>query len=181
MKRRNASGRGDQRRLDFNAIIRRLRELADPENVSERQMEQWVAEFDYWEICDQVCMNLFESLPAAWDKIAEWAGRDEEYVKRAAFALLACLAWHDKDADDARFTDLFPVIEAGSDDERPMVRKAVSWALRNTGKRNPALNRRAVSLAERLGRSASKSARRISREAIRELTGEKIRNRLKKK
>jgi len=142
----------------------------EPERVTEEQAETWVSELDSWDTCDQVCMNLFEKLPTAYDKAREWAGRPEEFVKRAGFALIACLAWHDKSAPDERFLDFLPVIEAGATDERNMVKKAVSWAIRNMGKRNPVLREASVALAEEMSGAESRSARWIARDALRELS-----------
>jgi len=144
--------------------------IDDPREVTEEQMENWVKGFDSWDVCDQVCMNLFEKLPTAYDKAREWAGRPEEFVKRAGFALIACLAWHDKSAPDERFLDFLPVIEAGATDERNMVKKAVSWAIRNMGKRNPVLREASVALAEEMSGAESRSARWIARDALRELS-----------
>ena len=144
--------------------------IDDPREVTEEQMENWVKGFDSWDVCDQVCMNLFEKLPTAYDKAREWAGRPEEFVKRAGFALIACLAWHDKSAPDERFLDFLPVIEAGATDERNMVKKAVSWALRNMGKRNPGLREASVALAGEMSGAESRSARWIARDALRELS-----------
>ena len=124
--------------------------LADPLQLTESQMEVWVSEFNSWDVCDQVCMNLFEKSPFAWQKIRQWSLRHEQFVKRAAFALLACLAWHDKKASDEKFIELFPVIQNGASDERNFVKKAVNWALRNIGKRNVHLNQAAIQLAEEL-------------------------------
>jgi 3-methyladenine DNA glycosylase AlkD len=129
------------------------------ELVTERQMNDWVAGFDSWDVCDQVCMNLFEKSPFAWKKICEWSQRDEEYVKRAAYALLACLAWHDKKAADEKFVSIFPVLKSGSTDERNFVKKAVNWALRNIGKRNQTLNKAAIALAKEILEENSKSAK----------------------
>jgi 3-methyladenine DNA glycosylase AlkD len=151
-----------------------------PEQVTEEQMEAWVREFDSWDVCDQVCMNLFDKTPLAWHKVRDWAEREEQYVKRAAFALLACLAWHDKQAGDERFTALLPVIRTGATDGRNYVKKAVSWALRNIGKRNPRLNRVALQVAEELANTDSRSARWIARDALRDLTSEATRRRLAK-
>ena len=103
----------------------------EPKAVTEEQLEAWVKDFDSWDVCDQVCMNLFEKTPLAWKKIAEWSGRDEEFVRRAAFALLACLAWHDKKAPDQKFAGLLPLVAQASTDQRNFVRKAVNWAVRN--------------------------------------------------
>src|SRR3972149_5723964 len=118
----------------------------EPETLTEAQREDWVKDIDSWDIGDQVCMNLFEKTPLAWKKIADWSKRDEEFVKRTAYGLLACLAWHDKTAGDKKFIELFPVITEGAMDERNSVKKSVSWALRNIGKRNPALNKESMRL-----------------------------------
>jgi 3-methyladenine DNA glycosylase AlkD len=150
-----------------------------PEEVSEAQMEAWVVDFDSWDVCDQVCMNLFEKTPLAWGKIREWAEREEEFVKRAAFALIACLAWHDKKADDEAFIELIPVIKAGATDGRNYVKKGVSWALRHIGKRNLALNKAAIHAAEALGEMDSRAARWVASDVIRDVTREEIQARLK--
>ena len=153
--------------------------IDDPRLVTERQMESWVADFDSWDVCDGVCLNLFENTSLVWKKIRDWAERDEEFVKRASFALIAGRAWHDKAASDARFFALFPVIERAATDERNFVRKAVNWALRNIGKRNQELNRAAIRFARRLRQSDSRSARWIAGDAIRELESEAVRKRLR--
>jgi len=152
----------------------------DPRMLTENQMEKWASGFNSWDVCDQTCINLFEKTPLAWKKVEDWSRREEEFVKRAAYALLACLAWHDKKADDERFIDLFPVIKRGTTDERNYVRKAVNWALRNIGKRNSNLNRAAIGLAKEIQLIDSKAARWIASDALRELEGEAVRKRLKK-
>ena len=151
-----------------------------PKVVAEEQMEAWVKDFDSWDVCDQVCMNLFEKVPLAWKKITGWSGQEEEFVKRTAFALMACLAWHDKKAVDEKFIELLPVIIKGSTDERNFVRKAVNWALRNIGKRNLSLNKAAINAAKEIQRIDSKAARWIASDAIRELTSEAVQKRLTK-
>ena len=148
--------------------------------VTEKQMEDWVRDFDSWDVCDQICMNLFEKSPFAWRKIHDWSMREEEYVKRAAFALIACLAWHDKKAEDERFTSIFPVLKNGATDERNFVKKAVNWALRNIGKRNKNLNVAALEFAKELRAMNSKSAQWIANDATRELESEAVRRRLEK-
>jgi len=153
--------------------------IANPDKLTEEQMEDWVKDFNSWDVCDQVCMNLFEKVPIAWDKIVEWSQRNEEYVKRAAFALIACLAWHDKKAEDEKFIELFPVIKQGSTDERNFVKKAVNWALRHIGKRNKNLNEAAIDTAREIRQLDSKAARWIANDAIRELESEAVRRRLK--
>jgi 3-methyladenine DNA glycosylase AlkD len=108
--------------------------VAEPKRMTEEQIEDWVKEINSWDVCDQVCMNLFEKTPLARKKILEWSKREEEFVKRAAFALIACLAWHDKKAEDAKFIELLPLIKREATDQRNYVKKAVNWALRNIGK-----------------------------------------------
>jgi 3-methyladenine DNA glycosylase AlkD len=155
--------------------------VGEPDKLTEKQMEGWVRDFDSWDVCDQVCMNLFEKTPLAVKKIHDWSQREEEFVKRTAYALIACLAWHDKKANDEKFLSLFPVIKKGATDERNFVKKAVNWALRNIGKRNPALNRAAITLAEEIRQMDSKAARWIANDAMRELKSEAVQKRLRKK
>ena len=155
--------------------------IAEPEKLTEQQMENWVVDINSWDICDQVCMNLFEKTPLAERKIYEWSLREEEFVKRASYALIACLAWHDKEANNEAFTQYFPVIVDGATDERNFVKKAVNWALRNIGKRNQALNKEAIEVAKEIQGIDSKSARWIASNAIRELENEKVQERLRKK
>jgi 3-methyladenine DNA glycosylase AlkD len=152
-----------------------------PEQVTEAQMEAWVLDFNSWDVCDQVCMNLFEKTPLAWQKIEDWSQREEEYVKRAAYALIACLAWHDKQSADQKFIDLLPLIKSGATDDRNYVKKAVSWALRNIGKRNSNLNAVALQTAQDLKAMDSKPARWIGSDALRDMTSEATSRRLKKR
>jgi 3-methyladenine DNA glycosylase AlkD len=155
--------------------------VGEPEKLTERQMEDWVKDLDSWDVCDQVCMNLFDKSPLAEKKIHDWAYREEEFVKRAAFAMLASLAIHDKKAADEKFIDLFPVLKKGATDERNFVKKAVNWALRNIGKRNPGLNRATIFLAKEIRQMDSKAARWIANDALRELEGDAVQQRLRKK
>ena len=155
--------------------------VAEPDKLTESQMEDWVVDINSWDICDQVCMNLFEKSAYVEQKIYEWSEREEEFVKRTAFALIACLAWHDKDANDQAFTKYFPVIKNGSMDDRNFVKKAVNWALRNIGKRNIELNQAALQVAREIQVIDSKSSRWIASNAIRELESEKVQERLRKK
>ena len=149
-----------------------------PGQLTEQQMDDWVAEFEAWDVCDQVCMNLFDKTPLAWQKVRDWAERDEEFVRRAAFALLACLAWHDKAAGDERFVELLPLIARAGTDQRNYVKKAVSWALRTIGKRNAQLNQAAIQTARELQQLDAKAARWIGADALRELEGEAVQKRL---
>lgn len=151
---------------------------ADPLLLSDSEMEKWVAQFDSWDLCDQCCSNLFVLHPLAWEKAQAWAEREEEFVRRAGFVLMAALAVHDRQAPDERFLALFPLIRHASDDGRRYVKKAVNWALRQIGKRNIRLHAHALSLAEELLQGDSASGRWIARDAIRELRSGKIAGRL---
>lgn len=148
------------------------------EEVTEEQMEKWVKDFDSWDICDQVCMNLFVKTRFAYKKAEEWGFRKEEFVKRAAFALMASLAVHDKKAKDEAFLKFLPIIKRESLDERNFVRKAVNWALRQIGKRNKNLNKEAIKVSKEIQKINSKTAKWIASDAIRELTSKNIQKRL---
>lgn len=144
--------------------------IEEPERVTGNQMEEWVKEFNSWDLCDQCCMNLFDKMSISWEKASKWAKKDEEFIRRAGFALIACLAWHDKKAADRKFLRFFPLIKKYSIDERNFVKKAVNWALRQIGKRNQNLRREAISLAKEIQGIDSKSAKWIANDALRELT-----------
>jgi len=153
--------------------------VVDPAKLTEEQMEDWVKGINSWDVCDQVCMNLFEKNHLAWKKIVDWSEREEEFVKRTAFSLIACLAWHDKKANDEKFIELLPLIIREATDERNFVKKAVNWALRNIGKRNLNLNRAAINAAKEIQQLDSRAARWVASDAIRELESESIQKRLK--
>ena len=150
-----------------------------PRLVTEVQMEEWVDDFDSWDVCDLCCLNLFRKTHYAYRKAIEWSARKEEFVKRAGFALMAILAVHDKKESDAVFQEFLPVIEREAPDERNFVKKAVNWALRQIGKRNGRLNGCAIEAAERIEKMESKAARWIAKDALRELKGEVVQGRLK--
>jgi 3-methyladenine DNA glycosylase AlkD len=154
--------------------------IDDPAKLTEEQMEEWVKGINSWDVCDQVCMNLFEKNQLAWKKIVDWSEREEEFVKRTAFSLIACLAWHDKKASDEKFIELLPVIIRGATDERNFVKKAVNWALRNIGKRNLKLNEAAINTAKKIKQLDSKAARWVAADAIRELESAAIQSRLRR-
>ncbi len=155
--------------------------IADPQVVDSALMDAWVQDFNSWDVCDQVCMNLFEKTVLAWEKVDEWSLREEEFVKRAAYALLACLAWHDKQASDDKLITQFPLIRRGATDPRKYVKKAVSWALRNIGKRNLALNAAAIREAQEIQQIDSPAARWIASDVLRELQGEAVQRRLQRR
>jgi 3-methyladenine DNA glycosylase AlkD len=157
--------------------------IDNPHQVTPKQMDCWADDFDSWDICDQTCTSLFDQTPYASQKVHQWAQSKKEFTKRAAFALIAGLAVHDKNASDATFEQFFQLIIAHADDNRNYVKKAVNWALRNIGKRNQHLNKRAIQTARELQHITAPSARWIAADALRELTSPKIQKRviLKKK
>ena len=145
----------------------------DAEAVTTQQMERWACDFDSWDLCDQVCGNLFDRTPFFLDKAREWIARDEEFVKRAGFVLMATSAVHRQDLDDAVFLALLPLLAQGATNERNFVKKAVNWALRQIGKRSPKLRRAAIAQAKEIQALGTRSARWIASDALRELTGRK--------
>ena len=147
---------------------------------TEKEMEEWVKGFDSWDVCDQVCGNLFDKTDFAWKKAVEFTKRKEEFVKRTGFVLMATLAVHDKKAKNKDFESFFPLIKKHSLDERNFVKKAVNWALRQIGKRNLALNKKAIKIAKEIQKIDSKSARWIANNALTELTSEAVQKRLRK-
>jgi 3-methyladenine DNA glycosylase AlkD len=153
--------------------------IDEKEEVTERQMEDWAKDFDSWAVCDGTCLNLFRYTPFAYKKCWEWSGRQEEFVKRAAFALLACLAVSDKAANDRVFLRFLPLIKRQAVDERNYVKKALNWALRQIGKRNRKLNQAAVKGAQEIQGLNSPSARWIASDALRELESPAVQRRLK--
>ncbi|HWR26863.1 MAG TPA: DNA alkylation repair protein [Candidatus Thermoplasmatota archaeon] len=155
--------------------------IDDPQQVTSEQMDAWAEDFDSWDICDQACTNLFDRCPLAYDKVFQWADKEKEFVRRGAFSLIAGLTVHDKTATDHDFEDFLPLCITYSTDERNYVKKAVNWALRNIGKRNLSLNKKALKTAEEIKNINSKSARWIAADAIRELSSPKVREKLERK
>src|SRR3989338_1205088 len=152
--------------------------IGDPRKVTVRQMEEWVSGFDSWDVCDQVCGNLFDKTPFAYDKAFEWSRRGEEYVKRAGFVLMAGLSVHDKASGRSRFEKFFPVIVREAKGGRNYVKKAVNWALRQIGKRSLHLNRQAIAICRQIAAIDSPSAKWIASNALRELESEAVQKRL---
>ena len=151
--------------------------VADPAKLTEALAERWVNDFDSWDVCDQVAA-LLEQVPFARKKIRQWAASDREFVKRAAFAMIAGLAVHDNAAADAQFEPFLRLVRRASTDDRNFVKKAVNWALRSIGKRNRRLNLRAAAVAREIGRIDSPAARWIAADALRELRSAAVRRRL---
>lgn len=152
----------------------------EPGKVTATQMDRWTREFDSWDVCDQVCLNLFVATPFAHQKAVQWSRDSREFVRRAGFALMACLAVHDKEASTSTFEKFFPSIRWAATDERNFVKKAVNWALRQIGKREPSLNKKAIRLAKEIQKPDSRSARWIAADALRELTSSAVQRRLKR-
>jgi 3-methyladenine DNA glycosylase AlkD len=169
----------------WNSKIHDARLLAcfidDPEEVTIEQMDRWAGDFDSWDICDQACTSLFDLSSLAYEKVYQWADHKKEFVKRAAFSLIAGLAVHDKNAMDKDFERFLPLLVKHAIDERNYVKKAVNWALRNIGKRNLHLNKEALKIAKEIQKMNSKSARWIASDAIRELTSQKVQQKLERK
>jgi 3-methyladenine DNA glycosylase AlkD len=140
-----------------------------PEDVTESQMDRWANDLDSWDLVDQCCNNLFRKTSYAHGKAVEWSRREEEFIRRAGYTLMAVLAVHDKESPDIVFEGYLSLVEKGSDDDRNFVKKSVNWALRQIGKRNEVLRRKALESAERILEKGSKSARWIARDAMREL------------
>ena len=149
-----------------------------PALVTAAQMDEWVAELDSWDVCDQLCLNLFGGSPLAWGKALAWTGDEREFVKRAGFALAAVLAVHDKKAADQAFLPFLAAIERQAGDDRNYVKKAVNWALRQIGKRNVRLNEQAVAAARRIAAAGTRSGRWIATDALRELESPAVQTRL---
>ncbi len=155
--------------------------VAEPERLTPTQMDEWSGGFNSWAICDTHCFHLFDRTPHAFRKVEQWAGRREEFVKRAAFALLAGLALHDKTSEDAPFLRCLPLVDKASDDPRNFVKKGVSWALRGVAGRSPALHAAALELASRLAQSEIAPARWIGKDTLRDITRALVIQRAEKK
>jgi len=155
--------------------------IDDLNQVTKKQMDVWIKDFDSWDVCDQCCMNLFSKTPMAWEKAIEWTKREKEFEKRAGFVLMACLAWYDEESSDKKFLVFLPAIKQEANDNRNYVKKAVNWALRNIGKRNLNLNKKAIETAKEVQKMDSRSAKWIASDAIRELTSEAVQERLQKR
>ena len=155
--------------------------IEDPGAVTRRQMDRWASGFDNWAVCDGCCLHLFAKVPFAQEKAAAWCIRNDEFVRRAGFSMMAVLTVHDRKAADALFLRWLRLIKDASSDERNFVKKAVNWALRQIGKRNPRLNKAAVGTAKEIQKLNSTSARWIAADALRELLSDEVQTRLRKR
>lgn len=142
--------------------------VADPALTTPELMDAWTSQFRSWDTCDQACTNLFRKLPFAEEKALAYTRSKEEFIKRTGFTLMAVFAVHGKKAPDAKFITWLPVIEREACDNRNFVKKAVNWALRQIGKRNPHLCGEAIRCAERILLQDTPSARWIAKDALRE-------------
>jgi 3-methyladenine DNA glycosylase AlkD len=149
--------------------------IDEPERVTAAQMDQWARDFDNWGICDTLCFHLFDRTPHAWRKVEQWSGGRDEFVKRAAFALLASLALHDRETGDEPFIRSLPLIQRAASDERNFVKKGVSWALRSIGRRNAALRAAALEVARPLAESEDPTERWLGKDVVRELSNATVR------
>lgn len=155
--------------------------VEDPRETSNEQLERWVGELDSWDVCDGFCANLVEKTGFAYEKALAWSAREEVFVKRAGFVMMARLAVSDKKAPDDVFEQFLSIIKSRCEDERNFVKKAVNWALRQIGKRNASLNKKAIAVGEQLRRLDSTAAKWIAADALRELTDNAVATRLKKR
>jgi 3-methyladenine DNA glycosylase AlkD len=143
--------------------------IADPARMTRSMLNRWTRDFDSWAICDGCCCYLFRRTPFAWERAVAWTSAKPEFTKRAGFALMAYLAVHDKQASDTQFVALLPFLEREAGDNRLYVKKAVNWALRQIGKRNPRLRKHAIACAQRIQKQGTSSAKWIASDALREL------------
>lgn len=144
----------------------------NPIDITEELMEKWVATFENWEICDSFCMGFFAQSKYALLKTEEWSKRDEEFIKRASFTIMASYGFADKKASNMVFERFLEIIQREVYDDRIYVKKAVNWALRNIGKRNIDLNKKAIITANKILKNPSKSAQWIAKNALKELEQE---------
>ncbi len=153
----------------------------EPELVTEQQVECWASDFNSWDLVDQCCLNLFSKTKFAYSKCFDFSKRREEFIKRTAFALMACLAWQKNSMLDSKLEKFFPIIIRQSVDDRNFVKKAVNWALRQLGKRNRQLNKKAIAAARAIQKLNAPSAQWIAKDALRELTGDALKKRFSSK
>lgn len=153
--------------------------IDDPAKVTPAQMDRWCKDFDSWAICDTICFHLFDRTPHAFKKITQWSREKGEFRRRAAFALLASVALHDKKAEDGPFVKCLPLIERAASDERNFVKKGVSWALRGVGRRSRMLHEASMELAERLAESTNATARWVGKDVLKDITRAAVVKRVK--
>ncbi|NHJ05013.1 MAG: DNA alkylation repair protein [Candidatus Heimdallarchaeota archaeon] len=152
--------------------------IADPNKATEELLEKWVKDFDYWEICDQCIMNFFVKTKFAYTKSLEWVTKEDEYIRRAGFVLMAILSYRDKKTDDSIFLSFLPICKKYSTDQRNTVKKAISWSLRRIGARNLFLNKKVLRLTEELLKIESSSAKWIAKDVAKDISRQLIQKKL---
>lgn len=153
--------------------------VGEAEQLTSAQMDRMCREFDNWAICDTLAFALFDRSPHAFGRVKAWSTRKPEFEKRAAFALLASLALHDKASSNEAFLKTLPLIERAANDPRNFVKKGVSWALRSVGARNLELHQVCVTLADKLAASEDATERWVGKDALRDLTRPTVQKKLK--
>lgn len=148
--------------------------ILKPKDITPELMEQWLPTFENWEICDSFSMGLFSKTPFAQAKIVEWANREREFEKRAAFATLASYTMADKKATNEIYESFYSLIIKAATDDRLYVKKAVNWALRSIGKRNPDLRKSAIAMAIKISEIDHAAAKWIAKDALNELQSEQL-------
>ena len=155
--------------------------IADPMKVTPKEMDAWCTDFDNWAICDTACFKLWDQVPHAWEKVAVWAKSEQEFVKRAAFALLACLRLHRNDADPKSLRKFLPLVKKAASDERNFVKKGVSWALRGMAGTGTELRDDVMDLAEQLANSTNAAERWVGKDVLRDIKRPMIAKRAEKR
>jgi 3-methyladenine DNA glycosylase AlkD len=155
--------------------------IADPMKVTPKEMDAWCTDFDNWAICDTACFKLWDQVPHAWDKVTVWAKNEQEFVKRAAFALLACLSLHRNDADPKALRKYLPLVKKAASDERNFVKKGVSWALRGMAGTGTELRDDVMDLAEQLTNSTNAAERWVGKDVLRDIKRPMIAKRVEKR
>lgn len=148
--------------------------ICKPKEISEEVLDKWITHFNTWEICDSFCMQLFKFHPLAIKKAKEWSKKTNEFEKRTGFVLMATYGFADKNAKNEVFEQFFPILIEHANDNRIYIKKAVNWALRQIGKRNVDLQKKAIKTANEILKQGSKSAQWIAKDALKELQGEKV-------
>ncbi len=155
--------------------------VADPEQVTPKEMDAWCKDFDNWAICDTACFKLWDQVPHAWDKVPVWAKSEKEFIKRAAFALLACLSLHRNDTDPKALKKFLPLVKKSSSDERNFVKKGVSWALRGMANTGSEMHSTVVDIAEELAASTNATERWVGKDVLRDIKRPMIAKRAEKR
>lgn len=138
-----------------------------PKDVTEEMIDKLMSEIVSWDLCDLFCKNIL--IKKAFDQyIQRWIGDDRLYYKRAAFTLIASTSVHAK-LSEKEIQKYLQLIQIQSKDERLLVKKSVSWALRELGKTNEIAKELSILTAEQLIASENKAQQWIGKDALKEL------------